>query len=341
MKWIRNAYLLGLIFLFIWLFIFFFGEDTLCLAALCATAVMMFINIPLQLPRWSCFLLFPLLMEMAIIVPWLIQTIHLFWIDCLLVVAVTIFILFILGPSLSFQSYVPFLFLFALNLNTKMMHPVQLSVAAFLCGVILAITYAISHRKRQSPPHLWQLLTVTFKQHLLFIIKMVVGILIAYIIGYEIHFVKTSWIILTVISLTQVDFNDTRRKLIDRIAATLIGIFIYSFFILTVADHYPHLIPILLIVVTYFYTFARTYLVKMIFITFNALNAAVATTHTSHLSMIVSRFDFIVIGSCITLLIGLISRLIKGPIDSMTQTEIESIKEADNVENIESSENDL
>lgn len=341
MKWLKNAILLVFVFLFIWLFITLFGEDSLCLAALCATAVLMFTNIPLQLPRLTCFLLFPFLMLLTVIVPYLLQWHQSIILNCAIVTGTTLIVLFLLGPSLPYQSYVPFLFLLALNLNTTIDQPISLSIAAILCGLILAITYSITHNKREHHPRVLQILRLTFQEHRLFIFKMTLGILIAYIIGYEIHFVKTSWIILTVISLTQVDFNDTKQKLVDRIKATIIGILIYSFFILLVADQFPHLIPVILIVVTYIYTFIKNYFVKMIFITFNALNAAVASTHISNLSMMISRFDFIIIGSCITLLIGMIARFLHGAKDSMTEKEVESIRESDNVENIESDENEL
>lgn len=341
MKWLRNAVLLLFVFLFIWLFITLFGNESLCLAALCATAILMFTNIPLQLPRLTCYLLFPFLMWLTVIVPYLLQWHYSILLNCAIVCGVTLLVLFLLGPSLSYQSYVPFLFLLALNLNTKITKPVLLSFAAILSGFILAITYSITHNKRKKPPKTLAILRSTFQSHRLFILKLTIGILISYVIGYEIHYVKTSWIILTVISLTQVDFNDTKQKLIDRIKATIIGILIYSFFILLVADQFPQLIPIILIVVTYIYTFVKNYFVKMIFITFNALNAAVASTHVSDLSMMISRLDFIIIGSCITLLIGVVARFIHGTRDSMTQKEVESIRESDNVENIESDENEL
>lgn len=305
-KMISNIFLLIFILLFVNIFTHVFGQKSIFIASFAVTAVLMFTSIDLQLPRTMSAWLFPILFPAAVFFPYLINLVHNILFGSIIIVLSVSFFLFFLGPGLPYQSYVPFLYLYAININSPIDNPTMMLIASFIGGLATSIVYVMNHKK--SEPHEFtktvEKLACSFYKQLPFVIKITIGILIAYIIGFEIGFVKTSWIILTVVSLTEVDLSYTHRKLWQRVIATVIGIMAYILFLEFVCPKFPMVVPIFLIFISYIYTFIDEYFIKMIFVTFNALNSAVATYNLPSHAMIESRMVFIFIGALIAILIG-------------------------------------
>lgn len=307
---IEHVFLLIFILLFVSSFEHFFGNESIFIASFAVTAVLMFSSFSLNLPRTLCCWLFPILFPAAVLLPYAVNVIHNVVIGSLIIILSVLLFLFFLGPSLQMQSYVPFLFLYALNLNAPIEHFPVMLFASFIGGIIVSIVYFVSHRKDDNVYNLREELGKGFKEHLPFVIKVIIGITIAYIIGFYLNDAKTSWIVVTVVSVTELDIQNTHTKLWQRIIATVIGIAVYSIFLIYIAEYCPEIIPLLLVFISYVYTFLNNYFVKMIFVTFNSLNAAVATMHLPTKQMIYSRMWFIVIGALIALAIALIFQYI-------------------------------
>lgn len=307
-KLVSNIFLLAFILIFVQLFTHFFGSESIFISSFAVTAVLMFTSIDLQLPRGFAATLFPILFPAAVIFPYLINLVHNIWLGSLIVIFSVVFFLYFLGPSLPYQSYIPFLYLYALNVNNPLKDPGVMIFASFIGGLVTSAVYMMNHKNEHpmSVKETTTRLAHSLRKHLPFTIKITIGILIAYIVGFEIGYVKTSWIILTVVSLTEVDLSYTHRKLWQRVIATVIGVGAYMAFLAFVVPHYPMVVPILLIFISYVYTFLDEYFIKMIFVTFNALNSAVATNHFPTVPMIESRLAFIAIGAVIAILIGYI-----------------------------------
>ena len=300
---VKHLILLIFILLFVGMFEQFFGEESIFIASFSVTAVLMFSSFSLNLPKKICCVLFPILFPLAVVLPYLINVLHNVFLGSIIIILSVIVFLFFLGPSLQMQSYVPFLFLYALNINAPIEHFTNMLTASFIGGLIVSIVYFFSH-KDECNYQLKEELIGGFQSHLPFVIKVVIGMVIAYIIGYYLNDLKTSWIVVTVVSLTELDFQNTHTKLWQRIIATAVGIIFYSLFLIYIAHYCPKIIPLLLILISYVYTFLNNYFVKMIFVTFNSLNAAVATLHLPTTQMIVSRMEFIVIGAIISVVIA-------------------------------------
>lgn len=299
----EHCLLLIFILLFVNSFEHFFGYGSIFIASFSVTALLMFSSFSLQLPRRACYLLFPILFPLCVILPYGINQAHNVLFGSIIIILSVVFFLFFLGPSLSYQSYVPFLFLYALNLNAPLNNFTAMLFASFIGGIAVSIAYHFSHPKENfSIKELQHKLKDGFYSHLPFVIKVTLGMVAAYVIGFLIDDLKTSWIIVTVVSLTEVDLEYTKTKLWQRVVATLIGITFYSLFLIYVDQYFPQFIPFLLIFISYIYTFLNNYFIKMIFVTFNSLNAAIATLHLPTQQMISSRFIYIILGAIIAVI---------------------------------------
>lgn len=303
---VGHLLLLIFILVFVGAFEHFFSEESIYIASFAVTAVLMFSSFSLNLPRTLCCWLFPILFPLAVLLPNLVNQCHNVILGSIIIALSVIFYLFFLGPSLQMQSYVPFLFLYALNINSPISRLPLMLFASFIGGIVVSIVYYISHRKDDCHYNLKEELIGGFKKHFSFVLKILIGMVIAYVIGFYLNDLKTSWIVITVVSVTELDFQNTTTKLWQRITATVIGIIVYSAFLMYVASYYPKIIPILLILISYVYTFLNNYFLKMIFVTFNSLNAAVATMHFPTVEMIAYRMGFILIGAFIALIIAII-----------------------------------
>ena len=304
--------LLVFILVFIQIFNVFFGTNSIYIAAFSLTGVLMFSKINLQLPKSIAIFVFLILFPLCVILPYIINSCHILWLNLTIVLISILTILFFLSPTLKYDSYIPFLFLYAINLNTQSnMSFHSMIYASLFGGLTIATTYLISHRAAKDNNDL-NVLLQHFKESLPFIVKISIAILIAYFIGYELNYIKTSWIILTVIALTEVNIEYTYKKLYQRFFGTLVGLGIYLIFLFEISNKYPSSIPIILILISYAYTFVnQNYFVKIIFVTFNAINAAVMNTDLNLNHILFSRVEFVFIGSIIAISLGLIFHFIE------------------------------
>lgn len=303
-KLFKNLLLVIFMLVFIGIFEFFFSKDSIYIAAFALTAVLMFSKINLQIPRKTAIIIFPVFFVLSVVIPYLINQLPYLYLNLVFIIGSVLLFLFFLSPSLSQESYVPFLYLYAINLNTTQVISLKnMILASFVGGVVTSIVYFLNHPKGEKDSTI-KVLTKYFQNRISFVIKISLGIVLAYIIGYKLDYVKTSWIMLTVISLTEVDLANTHKKLWQRIVATIVGLIVYVIFLEKVVTRYPVIIPILLLIVTYVYTFVSDYFVKMIFVTFNSLNGAVMSMHLEPYTMIMTRFDFILLGAIVAIAIG-------------------------------------
>ena len=103
-------------------------------------------------------------------------------------------------------------------------------------------------------------------------IRMAIGVSIAILIGTLLGLQRTMWISMSVMSLTQLEFETTKERFKHRIVYTLIGAvaFVLLFQVL-IPEKYNGLASIIL---SYIYTFIKDYKHQIIFITVNALSAS-------------------------------------------------------------------
>lgn len=302
-KLIDNLLLLIFILLFVGLFQYAFGSQIVYVSAFAITAILMFAKIDLKLPVKKASITLAILFPLSVIFPYLINLSQNVLVG-IFIILVSIFIFLVpLAPTLRYQSYLPFLFLYAINTNTKMVDFNKMLAASIVAGLIIAVVYYFNHRdKKHESMHI--VIHEGFVENYSFIIKVSLGMILAYVVGYYLNSVKTSWIILTVISLTEVSLDYTYEKTWKRVLATVLGSVVYTFFLIKVVSKHADLVPLLLIVISYIYTFIDNYFVKMIFVTFNAINASVMNNQLPSVMVINSRIIFIIIGAVIALLIG-------------------------------------
>ncbi|MEG0680633.1 MAG: FUSC family protein [Eubacterium sp.] len=262
--------------IFINVFNLFFGSSNLLIGVGIITALMMFTSIELGIRYQSSpFLIISLFVgvglmsQLSLINPWLGFVINVISVFC---------IMFFTSESAVSKTYMAFLlcYIFAQS-NPVSGHDYLLRLVSFaIFGILLSLIYGFCQRKNKSAalPSLRDLIQKIDYQSetFIFAIKMALGLGIAMLFGQLLGLQKSLWVSMTVMSLTQLNLKETHSRIKYRVFGTLIGIVAYIIlFNFLVPVEYT---TIVVLIMSYIYTFIKDYKIQIIFITINALTAA-------------------------------------------------------------------
>jgi len=169
-------------------------------------------------------------------------------------------------------------------------------------GLLDGIVYYLHHRKKTYKRTYRDLLREAFKNSTRsrFVLRMTLGITAAATAGALLHVAKPMWISIVVMSLTQPFTHDTHERIQHRLVATVVGRIIFSVL-------FNYLIPpvystLALMVLGYIYMFVKEYKIQQVFVTINALAAAMILFDAS--TSIPMRITLLVFGIAIVLILN-------------------------------------
>ena len=178
-------------------------------------------------------------------------------------------------PSLKpeYKAYMPFVLCYIFDQSNvaigKDFYTRMLSL--FIGGLIVSGVYYYKHRDSEEKHIKFKDFDIASPRFILSF-KMAVGVSIAMLIGSLVGLQKTMWIAMSVMSLTQIDFNHTQKRFIYRIIATVVGsIMFVLLFQYLIPDKY---VAFTTIILNYIYTFIEDYRYQMVFITVNSLSSS-------------------------------------------------------------------
>jgi membrane spanning protein len=175
-----------------------------------------------------------------------------------------------------YKAYIPFILIYIFDQSniavgedfyTRM-------VSLIVGGIITGVVYYFRHKNLEEGIHISKIMKdidITSPRFIISI-RMAIGVSIAILIGTLLGLQRTMWISMSVMSLTQLEFETTKERFKHRIVYTLIGAvaFVLLFQVL-IPEKYNGLASIIL---SYIYTFIKDYKHQIIFITVNALSAS-------------------------------------------------------------------
>ena len=219
-------------------------------------------------------------------------------------------LMFLFSARLDYKSYIPFILMYIFAQSTKI--PVGAEHTRFFAflasGVILAFTLKFVCKEDIDTDV--KCLTnnlLPLNINSIFIIKMTIGVSLAMFLGDFLGLHRTMWISITVMSLTQLDTKEMKDRLRFRIIGTLIGFVIFLIIFNSVLSEH---IVIITLAMSYIYTFIEGYMMKMIFITINSLNAAQGIYGEMLNSSMSYRISHILVGIIIVLSIFYIDKFL-------------------------------
>lgn len=176
-----------------------------------------------------------------------------------------------------YKAYMPFVLCYIFNQSNPAIEQdfVTRMVSLFIGGIMVATIYYLRHRKSKEHhntiQHTLKKINITSNRFII-AIKMAIGVSIAMLIGTLFGLKRTMWISMSVMSLTQIDFEHTQKRFITRIISTVIGSFAFALiFQVLIPTKYDVLVTIIL---NYIYTFIKDYKYQVIFITMNSISSA-------------------------------------------------------------------
>ena len=185
-------------------------------------------------------------------------------------------IMYIPSEKPEYKAYIPFILIYIFDQSniavgedfyTRM-------VSLVVGGIITGAVYYFRHKNSEEGIHISKIMKdidITSPRFIISI-RMAIGVSIAILIGTLLGLQRTMWISMSVMSLTQLEFETTKERFKHRIVYTLIGAvaFVLLFQVL-IPEKYNGLASIIL---SYIYTFIKDYKHQIIFITVNALSAS-------------------------------------------------------------------
>lgn len=220
---------------------------------------------------------------------------------------ISVFIVtYLVTNKMETKAYLPFILCYVFIGGTPVTwreFPIRL-VALLFGGILISLVYYFSHRKKDDLDHMniTEMIKTMNKNTLQFnfSLRMAVGLSIAMFIGSVFGFQKAMWISITVMSITQPHFGDTKTRVKQRFFGTLIGAAIFVLlFVYIVPSNFSTLV---LLVLSYIYTFIKEYKVQIVFITMNALGAAMILFEPG--ISVPMRIGFISVGIIIGLIVN-------------------------------------
>ncbi|MGG5460554.1 FUSC family protein [Clostridium sp. B9] len=220
---------------------------------------------------------------------------------------VSIFIIsYLVTNKTETKAYLPFMLCYVFIEGTPITWselPVRL-MALLVGGILISLVYYISHRKKDDSDHMniSGMIKSIDKNSLQFnfSLRMAISVSLAMFLGSIMGVEKSMWISLTAMSITQPHYEETKTRVKERFFGTLIGSVI--FIVLFGYIFPPEYSTLVLLLLSYVYTFVNEYKIKIIFITMNALGAAMILFNPSE--SIPMRIAFIAIGIGIALIVN-------------------------------------
>lgn len=214
-------------------------------------------------------------------------------------------ITYLLSAKPEYKAYIPLILIYIFDQSNvaigKDFYTRMISLA--LGGLITGIVYYFRHRNvkeefKNIKEHIKDV-DITSPRFIISL-KMSMGVSIAILIGTLLGIQRTMWISISVMSLTQLEFETTKERFKHRIIYTIIGAvtFVLLFQVL-IPEKYDALASIVL---SYIYTFIESYKHKIIFITVSALSASMVIFDTT--TAIATRIILIILGCILAILIN-------------------------------------
>lgn len=214
-------------------------------------------------------------------------------------------ITYLLSAKPEYKAYIPLILIYIFGQSNvaigKDFYTRMISLA--LGGLITGIVYYFRHRNvkeefKNIKEHIKDV-DITSPRFIISL-KMSIGVSIAILIGTLLGIQRTMWISISVMSLTQLEFETTKERFKHRITYTIIGAvtFVLLFQVL-IPEKYDALASIVL---SYIYTFIESYKHKIIFITVSALSASMVIFDTT--TAIATRIILIILGCILAILIN-------------------------------------
>lgn len=221
----------------------------------------------------------------------------------------TIFIItYIPSNKPEYKAYMAFILCFIFNeSNPAIGHDLLTRMLSLLIGSFLvAGVYCFRHRKSELKYDTVQTslknIDITSDRFIVSI-KMAIGVSVAILIGTLLGLKRTMWIAISVMSLTQIDFEQTKIRFKNRIISTIIGSIVFVvLFQLLVPAKYEFIASMVL---SYIYAFLIDYKYQVILITVNSISSALALFDTS--TAIELRITLIISGCILGYLINKIN----------------------------------
>lgn len=277
-KLIGNLIMMLAIIVFISIFSKFFGSANTLVGVTIITAALMFsamdVSIKFKDAIASIIIVFTLMGVTSYV-----SMLNAFWGIPLNFISVFI-IVYIFSNKVENKAYLPFMlcYVFMQGSPIRGMNEFIIRIAALFIGsIIVALVYYFTHKKAKDDDKrsIKEMFTTAFDKKSIqanFALRMAIGITIAMFIGSYFGFEKGMWISATVLSLTQPYYEQTKERIPQRIFGTVIGAiaFIVIFYFIVPKS----LDSMVVLILSYIYMFVKPYKYQMIFVTLNALSAA-------------------------------------------------------------------
>lgn len=301
---IKNLILIICVILFVSLYGAIFGSENTLVGVCAITAMLMFCGVHLSLKFSEAiittvisFVLMGVSSQLSVLNPFLGLAINF----------ISLFVLsYLFTNKLETKAYLPFILCYIFLEGTPISwdkFPKRL-LSLLVAGVLIAIVYYFTHKKNDDSDHLSisEMIKNMRKDSLQFnfSLRMAVSVSLAMFVGSLFGFQKSMWISMTAMSLTQPHFDDTKVRIKERFFGTLIGSVIFLIlFVYIVPEQFSTLV---LLVLSYIYSFVNEYKVKIIFITLNSLGSAMILFNPG--VSIPMRIAFVVVGIGIALIVN-------------------------------------
>lgn len=246
-----------------------FGTEQTLVGVAAVTGILLFQAVDLAVPLWQAegtilglFLLMGVTTQLARLHPIMGFFLH---------ISTIYGIIMLTSRRFSYKTYMPFLLGYVF-IQGNPVPPARFGLrmlALLTAGLLSGLSYALAHGRKKPET---ALSPAEEQLRFSYAVKMALGLSLAMLAGDLLRLQKGMWIAVTVLSLTQADLQSTHWRIRHRLMGTLAGGAI--FYLL-----YELLLPeslagIATLVLSYFYTFATSYGVQMIFVTISALSAA-------------------------------------------------------------------
>lgn len=297
----KNLGLIVFIIIFVILFSTFFGTENQLIGVALITGLLLFRKVGIGIDvKQAPFVIFVICMVIAICN--LLSYINIYL--AILINAIAVFTLMIFSTiRLQYKTYITFILFYIFAYGSAIPEGRWLyRISAFVfSGLLLAIIHFIYNKNNETCKKVSEIFSEFNLQNesYVFTLKMTIGITIAMLFSDMLGLAKGMWISITVMSLTQPEFEISKNRIIWRISGTLIGALIY--FAL-----FEHILPessiiFITFILSYIYTFIKSYHIQIIFITINSLNAAKEVFDSGH--PIIFRISFLFLGIIIALIV--------------------------------------
>lgn len=304
---LKNLATVLFLFAFEYGFIALFGNANSMIGVALAAAVLRYLKVDMGLrPLHGALLIFYLFLHAGCFA--FISSLNPY-VGIVVNLATIYFLLTLSGQQVLAKSYFPFLLCYIFCIGS----PVQGTAFGYrmlglaVGGAIVATVYFICHHKE---PRTTTVVDIVREIHLAstrhqFIVRMTVGLTIAMFIGTIFGMLRPTWISMTVQSLTVPFVMETRKRVIQRMAGTILGGFVFLIL-------FEYLIPEslhgwCLLANIFISLFITDYMCHVLLVTLNILKGGLAF-YSAPVSMGM-RIAWVLVGTAIVVAVALVGHL--------------------------------